>query len=298
LSYESRDLIGYGKHPPQPKWPNGARVAVNIVINYEDGADKTPLYGDAERETFGEASYPIPLSERDYSNESIYEYGSRAGIWRVLRILSSHNAPATVFAAGAALESHPEAAREMAELDFDFAGHGYRFEIHWGLDEEEERTKIAAAVAAIQTTTGQTPRGWYSRYVSSANTRSILQELGFTYDSTAYNDDLPYWINVNDAPFLIIPYGIETNDARYWRGTFLVGSHFFEYMKDALDVLYDEGAQSPKMMSVGIHPRIIGRPGRSAGLERFLDYAANKPGVWLTRRCDIADFWLQEFPPG
>jgi peptidoglycan/xylan/chitin deacetylase (PgdA/CDA1 family) len=271
---------------------------VNIVINYEDGAEKSPLYGDPERETFGEASYAIPLSERDYSIESLYEYGSRAGIWRVLRILSSHNAPATVFAAGAALERHPDAAREMADLNFDFAGHGYRFEIHWGLEEEEERTKIAAAARAIQTTTGQTSLGWYSRYVSSSNTRSILQELGFTYDSTAYNDDLPYWVQVNQKPFLIIPYGIETNDARYWRGTFLIGSQFFEYMKDALDVLYDEGIESPKMMSVGIHPRIIGRPGRAAGLDRFLDYVSKKSGVWLTRRCDIADFWLREFPPG
>jgi allantoinase len=297
MSYEMRDLVGYGKNPPHAAWPGGARLAVNIVINYEEGGEYSPVYGDSHRELFGEAAYPIPATERDLANESIYEYGSRVGIWRVMRILAEYGIQATVFATGAALERNPGAAKEIASAGYDFVGHGYRWEIHWGKPRDEERADIAKVVDAIGRTTGQTPVGWCSRYASSINTREILQELGFIYDSTSYNDDLPYWVEVGGRPFLIIPYAIETNDIRYWRGTFSTGNDFFTYLKDAVDVLYREGSERPKMLSIGLHPRIIGRPGRAAGLERFLEYLVQKERVWVTRRIQIAEHWRKTFRP-
>lgn len=297
MSYETRDLIGYGTHPPRVTWPGNARVAVNVVLNYEEGAERTPLYGDSERELFGEATYPIPAHERDLGNESIYEYGSRAGVWRLMRLFEKHAIKPTVFVAAAAFERYPAVAREMATAGYDFAGHGYRWEVHWGKDIESERIEIRKAVEIITQTTGQRPLGWFTRYASSMNTREILQAEGFEYDSTAYNDDLPYWSEVAGKPFLIIPYTIDVNDVRFWRGSLSTSSDFAEYVKDAFDVLYQEGAHQPKMLSIGLHARIAGRPGRAAGVDRILGYMRDRPDVWFARRCDIAKHWIRQFPP-
>lgn len=291
-----RDLVGYGDQPPDPHWPMEARVALNFVINYEEGAELSPADGDEVRETFGEASYPIPVTERDLANEAVYEYGSRVGIWRVLHAFRERSIPATAFASARAFERNPEVAQAMAADGIDVLGHGYRWEIHWGKDPAAERQDIDRCLTVIERLTGRRPEGWFTRYASSPATRSILLEQGLLYDSTSYADDLPYWVEVGTGHLLIVPYTIDANDVRFWRGSLATAGQFFDYLRDSLEVLIAEGRDRPRMMSVGLHPRIVGRPGRFAGLQRFLDYAASREGVWVAHRGEIAHHWVDNFP--
>lgn len=291
----ARDFVGYGKNPPKVEWPNGARVAVNIVINYEEGAERNPLDGDPQRETAAEHPFPLPPEERDLGNESIYEFGSRVGVWRLLRILDKYEVKATIFACGRALERNREVAREFTARGHDIVGHGYRWQIQWGMDLETEREEIRRAVQSIQETTGQRIEGWFARHLRSLNTRQILLEQAFLYDSTDYSDEIPYFTDINGQRLLIVPYSIEANDIRFWRGTFLTAEHFYQYMRDTFDCLYEEGATNPRMMSVGLHCRIVGRPGRAMALDRFLQYARGFPRVWFARRNDIAHWWLERY---
>ena len=299
-----RDLVGYGKHPPQAQWPGGARIAVSLVVNYEEGAEYSTLDGDPHHETNGEVPSPVPPGDRDLNNESFFEYGSRVGVWRLLELLRRYEAPATFYCCALALERNPEAAREIPAAGHEVCGHGYRWEEYHSMPREAERESIARTVESLERTTGQRPVGWFTRYGPSVNTRQLVAEHGgFVYDSLGLNDDLPYYAAVRDPaghprPWLVVPYSMETNDARFWRGGLVSVGAFYEYLKDTFDVLYEEGQTHPKMMSVGLHCRIAGRPARSRALERFLQYARRLPGVWFARRDEIARWWLTHHPPG
>ncbi len=293
----TRDFVGYGPNPPVVEWPGDARVAVSVVVNYEEGSEYSTLDGDPAGETMGEAPSPVPAGERDLANESFFEYGSRAGVWRILNILDQYDVKATFYCCALALERNPEVGPEIIRRGHEIFGHGYRWEEYYKMSREEEREAIRKAVESITRTSGQRPLGWYTRYGPSVNTRElVVEEGGFIYDCNAYNDDLPYYTTVNGKKWLIIPYSLEVNDTRFWRGGMSVPRDFYETARNTLDVLYDEGETHPKMMSVGLHCRIIGKPSRAAGLGQFLEYAKGKPGVWLTRRIDIARWWLEKYP--
>jgi allantoinase len=289
-----RDLVGYGPNPPDPQWPGGARLAVNFVINVEEGSERSHAEGDGRSES-GLTEVPTsPVAEgrRDLAAESMFEYGARVGIWRLLRIFGQRQLPFTAFACALALERNPELAGALGDLDHDVCCHGWRWIEHWLLDEDEERRQIARAVGSLQQSLGDRPLGWYCRYGPSVVTRRLLvEEGGFLYDSDAYADELPYWCRVDGKPHLIVPYSLTNNDTKFPRGGFATADDYFTFMKDAFDLLYEEGADQPKMMSVGLHPRIIGHPARAAGLIRFLDYVAARPEVWICRRLDIARHW-------
>ena len=296
-----RDFVGYGEHPPRVEWPGKARVALSMVVNYEEGSEYSFAFGDRLQEGYKEYPKTMPEGVRDFANESTYEYGSRVGFWRILRIFKKHEAPATFYACALALERNPAAARAITAHGHEVCCHGYRWEEVFRKSEEEERADIHKAVASLRETTGERPVGWYSRYSPSVHTRRLLmEEGGFAYDSDSYCDDLPYYVQVDGKPFLILPYTLETNDIRFWAGGgFSTADDFFAYMRDALDTLWEEGAETPKMMSVGLHMRIIGRPARARALDKFLAYARAKGGVWITRRVDIAKVWTaQHQPPG
>ena len=297
-----RDLVGYGRHAPQIRWPGGARIAVSLVVNYEEGAEYSTLDGDPHHETNGEVPSPVPPGDRDLNNESFFEYGSRVGVWRLLELLRRYDAPATFYCCALALERNPEAAREIPAAGHEVCGHGYRWEEYHKMTREVEREAIARTVQSLERTTGQRTVGWFTRYGPSVNTRQLVAEHGgFIYDSMGLNDDLPYYTTVHDAdgqtrPWLVVPYSMETNDARFWRGGLTSVGAFYEYLKDTFDVLYEEGRTHPKMMSVGLHCRIAGRPARSRAVERFLQYARRMPGVWFARRDEIARWWLEQRP--
>ena len=294
-----RDFVGYGEHPPRVEWPGKARVALSMVVNYEEGSEYSFAFGDRLQEGYKEYPKTMPEGVRDFANESTYEYGSRVGFWRILRIFKKHEAPATFYACALALERNPAAARAITAHGHEVCCHGYRWEEVFRKSEEEERADIQKAVASLRETTGERPVGWYSRYSPSVHTRRLLmEEGGFAYDSDSYCDDLPYYVQVDGKPFLILPYTLETNDIRFWAGGgFSTADDFFAYMRDALDTLWEEGAETPKMMSVGLHMRIIGRPARAQALDKFLAYARAKGGVWITRRIDIAKAWTAQHPP-
>lgn len=294
-----RDFVGYGEHPPRVEWPGKARVALSMVVNYEEGSEYSFAFGDRLQEGYKEYPKTLPEGVRDFANESTYEYGSRAGFWRILRIFKKHEAPATFYACALALERNPAAARAITAHGHEVCCHGYRWEEVFRKSEEEERADLHKAVASLRETTGERPVGWYSRYSPSVHTRRLLmEEGGFAYDSDSYSDDLPYYVQVDGKPFLILPYTLETNDIRFWAGGgFSTADDFFAYMRDALDTLWEEGAETPKMMSVGLHLRIIGRPARAQALDKFLAYARAKGGVWITRRVDIAKAWTAQHPP-
>ena len=294
-----RDFVGYGEHPPRVEWPGKARVALSMVVNYEEGSEYSFAFGDRLQEGYKEYPKTMPEGVRDFANESTYEYGSRVGFWRILRIFKKHEAPATFYACARALERSPAAARAITAHGHEVCCHGYRWEEVFRKSEEEERADIHKAVASLRETTGERPVGWYSRYSPSVHTRRLLmEEGGFAYDSDSYCDDLPYYVQVDGKPFLILPYTLETNDIRFWAGGgFSTADDFFAYMRDALDTLWEEGAETPKMMSVGLHMRIIGRPARARALDKFLAYARAKGGVWITRRIDIAKAWTAQHPP-
>jgi len=300
----TRDFVGYGPNPPHANWPGGARIAVNFVINFEEGSELSYPAGDGISEgglTESASIDPGMLGRRDLGAESMFEFGSRVGWWRLHRIFTKHRVPVTLFACAKALEANPPAADAIRATDWDICGHGYRWIKHFELDEAEERRQIAATVALIRETTGKPTLGWYCRYAPSENTRRIVAEQGgFLYDSDAYNDELPYWVRVPEAdgekPHLVVPYTLSTNDVKFGRGVFGPGEDFFAYLRDAFDVLYDEGAERPRMLSVGLHMRIAGHPGRASALMRFIEYIQSKDRVWVCRREDIARHWIAEHP--
>ncbi len=293
-----RDLVGYGSNPPVVEWPGKARIAVSMVVNYEEGAEYSTLDGDAHHETNGEVPSPVPLDQRDMFNESFFEYGSRVGVWRLLDLLDRYQAPSTFFCCALALERNPEAARQIVARGHEICGHGYRWEEQHLMSRDQERQSIHKAVESLTRTTGQRPVGWFTRYGASENTRELVAaEGGFIYDSGAMNDDIPYYTTVEGKPWLVVPYSMETNDARFWRGGLVSVADFYEYLKDTFDCLFQEGLDHPKMMSVGLHCRIAGRPARSMAVQRFLEYARGFPGVWFARRDEIARWWLEHYPP-
>jgi len=294
----TRDFVGYGGNPPRAQWPNQARLALNFCINYEEGGEQAVGDGYAESEAGLTEGGAGGFSGRDLAAESMFEYGSRVGFWRLLRLFESRGLPATIFGCALALERNAAVCEAIRATGWDVCAHGYRWERHQNLSEAEERDRIQRSVASIEKLLGARPQGWYCRYGPSVNTRRlIVEEGGFTYDSDAYNDELPYYVQVNGRPHLIVPYGLTNNDAKFIRGAMATGHDLFDYLRDAFDVLYEEGADTPKMMSVGLHLRLVGHPGRAAGLTRFLDYVATKPDLWICRRIDIARHWWATHPP-
>ncbi len=300
MSYP-RDLVGYGANPPHPKWPGDARIALQIVLNYEEGSEYSIPDGDDTSEIY---LREVPGSSmgkgmRDLQVESVYEYGSRTGFWRLMRLFKAKDIQVTIFGAALALERNPAAAEAIVDAGYDICCHGWRWIGYHLLDEAEERKHIKKAVASLKKLTGDRPVGWYCRYAPSLNTRRlIVEEGGFLYDSDAYNDDLPYWVEVEAKPHLVIPYTLDNNDMKYCVAPgFNSGNDFYTYLKDAFDVLYTEGETAPKMMSVGLHARLAGKPGRIAALARFIDYVQSHDRVWICRRLDLAQHWLKHHPP-
>jgi allantoinase len=301
-----RDLAGYGRNPPHPAWPGQARIALQFVLNYEEGGENNVLHGDAASETFlseiiGAAAFPM----RHMSMESLYEYGSRAGLWRVLRLFEERRMPLTVFGVAMALKRHPEAVAAFTELGHEIACHGLKWISYQHFDEATERAHMAEAVQIMRELTGAAPLGWYTGRDSPNTRRLVVEHGGFAYDADHYGDDLPFWQQVETAagvkPQLIVPYTLDSNDMRFaaMQG-FNSGTQFFDYLKDSFDTLYAEGdpagLNQPKMLSIGLHCRIVGRPGRAAALARFLDYVQQHDKVWIARRIDIADHWRATHP--
>jgi allantoinase len=294
----TRDLVGYGPNPPVVQWPNEARIAVSVVVNYEEGSEYSLLDGDPRGETSGESPSNVPIGERDLANESFFEYGSRAGVWRIMREFDRYDIKGTFFCCALALERNPQVGPEIIRRGHEVMGHGNRWEEYYRMDRDTEREAIKQAVESITRTTGQRPLGWYTRYGPSVNTRElVVEEGGFIYDCNAYNDDLPYYTEVHGNKWLVVPYSLEVNDTKFWRGELITPNDFFEVARSCFDTLYEEGNTHPKMMSVGLHCRIIGKPGRASGLRKFLQYASEKEGVWFARRLDIARWWLENYPP-
>ncbi|BDB29939.1 polysaccharide deacetylase family protein (plasmid) [Cupriavidus sp. P-10] len=295
---QARDLAGYGSSPPDPRWPGGARVAVQFVLNIEEGAESCILNGDVRSEAYLHElpGRPPREAERDWSVESMYEYGARTGVWRLLDLFAERGLPLTAFAAGRALELNPRIGQALSAAGHEVAGHGYRWIDYRDVPEDEERRHIHLTIAAIERTCGRRPVGWYTGRVS-ANTRRLVHEAGgFLYSSDTYNDDLPYWL-CSSPPLLAIPYTLINNDARYLLSDgFASGEDFYRTLRDAFDQLWHEGARAPKMMSVGLHPRISGHPARAMALARFLDDVRGHDAVWICRREDIARHWLTEHP--
>ncbi|MEI9886454.1 MAG: allantoinase PuuE [Rhizomicrobium sp.] len=294
-----RDLIGYGSNPPHPRWPHGARIAVQLVLNYEEGGENSILHGDAGAETFLSEiinAAPVP-GARHMSMESIYEYGSRAGVWRLLRLFKKYDVAVTVFAVAAALERYPRIVDAFLGDGHEICSHGYRWINYQYVDEATERAHVAKAVEVIKALTGEAPLGWYTGRTSPNTRRLVVEHGGFLYDADDYNDDLPFWVTEGGKPHLVVPYTLDSNDMRFAAAQgFNSGDQFFTYLKDAFDVLYAEGQTAPKMLSVGLHCRIVGRPGRIAALERFLRYIQEHKDVWICRRIDIARHWRATHP--
>ena len=293
-----RDLHGYGREVPDPGWPDGARIAVQFVLNYEEGAENCVLHGDSSSESFlSEIVGAVPYDGQRHMNmESLYEYGARAGFWRLHRLFTKHGFPATVFGVAMALERNPEAVAAMLESDWEIASHGYRWIDYQRVDPTTEKKHLLKAIEIHTRTTGHRPLGWYLGRCSPNSHRLVAEEGGFQYNADTYADDLPYWDYNFDTPQLMIPYSLDANDMRFATPQgFNSGQQFFEYLRDSFDLLYEEGG---RMMSVGLHCRLAGRPGRAASLERFLDYVGGKDSVWVARRIDIARHWRNLHPPG
>ena len=294
-----RDMTGYGRSPPHPQWPGNARLALQFVLNYEEGAENSVLHGDRASETFLSEIIGAPAFEmRHMSMESLFEYGSRAGFWRVMREFKQRALPITVFGVAMALERNPEAVAAMLEDGHEIAAHGWRWISYQEVDEATEREHMQRAVAAIEKLTGARPLGWYTGRDSPNTRRLVVEHGGFLYDADSYADDLPYWVEVAGKSHLVVPYTLDANDMRFASVQgFNTGEQFFTYLRDTFDALYAEGASAPKMMSVGLHCRLIGRPGRIAALQRFLDHVARHEQVWICRRVDIARHWHAAHPP-
>jgi putative urate catabolism protein len=290
-----RDLVGYGRNPPDPKWPGEAAVAVQFVINYEEGGENSILHGDAASEAFlseivGAAPWP---GQRHMNMESIYEYGSRAGFWRLWRLFTARRIPVTVYAIAHAMQRNPGAVAAMHEAGWEIASHGLKWIEYKDFTEADERAHILEAIRIHTGVAGERPLGFYQGRCSTNTTRIVMEEGGFLYSSDSYADDLPYWIEGPRGPHLIVPYTLDANDMRFATAQgFNSGDQFFAYLKDSFDTLYEEGqAGAAKMMSIGLHCRLVGRPGRAGALARFLDYVQSKPQVWTCRRIDIARHW-------
>lgn len=294
----SRDLVGYGANPPHPRWPNDARIAVQFVLNYEEGGERSVLYGDGESETYlHEVVGGTSVNRRDRNVESVYEYGSRAGFWRLHRLFTRLGVPLTIYGVTAALEKNPQAVAAMVEADWEIASHALRWIDYGGMDEELEREQLHDAIRRHTAVTGSRPLGWYTGRQSPNTRRLVVEEGGFVYSSDDYSDDLPFWTHEFGKPHLIIPYTLDTNDMRFAiPAGFNAGPQFEAYLRDAFDVLYAEGETAPKMLSIGLHCRLVGRPGRIAALTRFLDHVLSHERVWLCRRIDIARHWHATFP--
>jgi putative urate catabolism protein len=295
-----RDMVGYGAKPPQISWPHEAKVAVQFVVNYEEGGENCILHGDKASEAFlseivGAQALP---NVRHMNMESIYEYGSRAGFWRLHRLFSERGIPVTVYGIAMALMRNPEAVAAMKANHWEIASHGYRWIDYQYIDEATERSHLQKAIAIHEAVTGSRPFGWYTGRTSPNTRKLVMAEGGFLYDSDSYGDDLPYWINHGDRAHLVIPYTLDNNDMRFaTHQGFNCGDQFFAYLRDAFDTLYVEGETAPKMMSIGLHCRLAGRPGRAAALARFLDYVQSHDRVWLCKRIDIAHHWHKHYSP-
>ena len=298
-----RDLAGYGRNPPHARWPGQARVALQFVLNYEEGGENCVLHGDPASEQFlseivGAAAYPA----RHMSMESIYEYGSRVGVWRILREFEKRGLPMTIFGVATALQRSPDVTQAFQELGHEIACHGLKWIHYQNMDIETERAHMREAVQIFRELTGSAPLGWYTGR-DSPNTRQLVVEHGgFAYDSDYYGDDLPFWTEVETsggvkAPHLVVPYTLDSNDMRFATPQgFNTSEHFYQYLKDSFDVLYEEGEDAPKMLSIGMHCRLLGRPGRFRALQRFLDYVQSHDKVWICRRIDIAEHWKKTHP--
>ena len=294
-----RDMTGYASAPPNPQWPNDARIAVQFVINYEEGGENTILHGDKASEAFlSEIIGAEPRQNvRHMSMESIYEYGSRVGVWRLMRLFEDYEIPVTLFAIAMALERNPTVAEAAMKAGHEICSHGWRWIDYQYRSEEIEREHLETAIKIHTHICGERPLGWYTGRTSPNTRRIIAEEGGFLYDADDYSDDLPFWTNAGGNAHLVVPYTLDINDMRFATAQgFNAGNQFFNYLKDSFDTLYDEGAQTPKMMSVGLHCRLAGRPGRFAALKRFVDYARNHNNVWFCRRIDIAKHWREKFP--
>ena len=297
-----RDLRGYGRETPDPRWPGGARIAVQVVVNYEEGGENCILHGDPASEAFlseivGAAAWP---GQRHMNMESIYEYGSRAGFWRLHRLLTERRIGVTVFGVATALMRNPDAVAGMQEAGWEIASHGLKWIDYKDFSRAEEKAQMEEAIRIHEAVTGEPPTGWYTGRTSEHTTPLVMEMGGFAYSADSYADDLPYWIAGPTGPFLMVPYTLDANDMRFATPQgFNAGDQFFAYLRDSFDVLYAEGARGrPKMMSVGLHCRLAGRPGRAAALARFLDHAAGHEGVWFARRIDIARHWHEHHHPG
>jgi len=295
-----RNMIGYGPNAPDAKWPNGAKIAVQLVLNYEEGGENCVLHGDAASEAFlsdiaGAAQWQ---GQRHWNMESIYEYGARAGFWRLHRLFTGMDIPVTIYGVATALARSPEQVEAMKSAGWEIASHGLKWVEHKDMPEDQEREAIAEAIRLHTEVVGEPPRGWYTGRCSENTVRLVSETGQFAYVSDTYDDDLPYWLEVGDRDQLIIPYTLEANDMRFATAPgYIEGEQFYQYLRDAFDVLYAEGSEgAPKMMSIGLHCRLIGRPGKIAGLKRFLEYAQGHADVWFPRRVDIAEHWAKTHP--
>jgi putative urate catabolism protein len=296
-----RDLTGYGATPPQADWPGHARLALNFVLNYEEGGERSVLDGDEASEAFlSEIVGAVPIvGQRHMSMESIYEYGSRVGVWRVLALFARYRFPLTIFAVAMAASRNRDVIRAMVDADHEICSHGYRWLDYQHIDEATERQHIELAVKVLEDVAGYRPLGWYTGRTSPNTRRLVAEEGGFLYDADDYSDDLPFWTTPAGRPHLVIPYTLDANDMRFVTPQgFHTGEQFFTYLRDGFDVLYEEGARTPRLMSVGLHCRLIGRPGRLAGLARFLDHVASHDDVWVCRKIDVARHWIAKHPSG
>ena len=298
-----RDLIGYGRNPPPARWPGKARIAVQFVLNYEEGGENSVLHGDAGSEQFlSELFAPASYPDRHLSMESIYEYGSRVGVWRFLREFERRGLPMTIFGVAMALQRHPELTQAFSELGHKIACHGWRWIHYQSVDEATEREHMLRGTEIIRQLIGEMPLGWYTGRDSPNTRRLLVEQGGYLYDSDYYGDDLPFWMEVKKSdgettPHLVVPYTLDTNDMRFALPQgFSHGDEFFEYLRDAFDVMYAEGEDHPAMMSIGMHCRLLGRPARFKALQRFLDHIEKHDRVWVCRRVDIAKHWIKEHP--
>lgn len=294
-----RDLIGYGENPPNPNWPGQAKVAVQFVLNYEEGGENCILHGDDASEAFLSEIVGAEMLQgvRHISMESIYEYGSRAGVWRLLRLFKEFDIPLTIFGVAMAMERHPDVVEAFLRDGHEICSHGYRWINYQYVPEDVEREHMQMAIDIIKRMTGERPLGWYTGRTSPNTRKLVIEEGGFVYDADSYDDDLPYWTSMDGKNQLVVPYTLDVNDMRFaaLQG-FNSGDQYFAYLKDTFDTLYAEGETAPKMMSVGLHCRLVGRPGRIAALRRFLEYVSGHQNVWFARRIEIARHWHENFP--